>query len=264
MQPHLEGSPILPMQVALNARAALTACELAALDLLPPRDVFEGPFGYLALFESSWEIAPLLDELGHRWRIAEFSHKPYPAGRATHGGIEGVTALRDQAGFAPNEVMEVRISAPPLIVRLVGRPDLPAPEPSYARLCMAYVVAKVLLHGTLDPTHFRGAALADPPTHALAARVRTETDANPDPNALAPQSVTVRLAGGRNLQWHCASMLASPSRPLDRAAHLDKFRRCWQFAAEPLPPDNRQRLIDLVDRLETVADLRELTRKLAA
>src|SRR5208282_4829361 len=64
MQPHLEGSPILPMQVAFNARAALIACELAALDLVPPRDVFEGPFGYLALFESSWEIAPLLDEPG--------------------------------------------------------------------------------------------------------------------------------------------------------------------------------------------------------
>src|SRR5208282_983740 len=212
MQPHLEGSPILPMQVALNARAALTGCELAALDLVPPREVFEGPFGYLALFESAWEIAPLLDELGQRWRIAEFSHKPYPAGRATHGGIEGVTALRDQAGFEPNEVEEVRISAPPLIVRLVGRPDLPAPEPSYARLCMAYVVAKVLLHDTLDPTHFRGTALTDPATHALAARVHTEIDGNPDPNALAPQAVTMHLTDGRALTWRCASMLASPSR----------------------------------------------------
>jgi len=245
-------------------RAALTACELATLDLTPPRAVFEGPFGYLELFESAWEIAPLLDELGQRWRIAEFSHKPYPAGRATHGGIEGVAALRLQAGFEPIEVQDVHISAPPLIVRLVGRPDLAAPEPSYARLCMAYVVAKVLQQGTLDPTQFRGAALIDPVTHAFAARVRTESDGNPDPNALAPQTVTVRLANGSALTWRCEAMLASPSRPLDRAAHLDKFRRCWQFAAEPLPPDNRERLIGLVDRLETVADLRQLTQTLAA
>ncbi len=264
MQAHLEGSTILPMQVGLNARAALTACELAVLDLTPPREVFEGPFGYLALFESAWEIASLLDTLGRQWRIAEFSHKPYPAGRATHGGIEGVAALRLQANFAPHEVADVRISAPPLIVRLVGRPDLPAPEPTYARLCMAYVVAKVLQHGTLDPTHFRGAALADPATHALAARVRTEADGNTDPNALDPQEVTVHLADGRVLIWRCTSMLASPSRPLDRAAHLDKFRRCWHSAAEPLPPENGERLIALADRLETVADLRELTRCLLA
>jgi aconitate decarboxylase len=264
MQAHLEGSAILPMQVGLNARAALTACELATLDLTPPRAVFEGPFGYLELFEAAWEIAPLLDELGKRWRIAELSHKPYPAGRATHGGIEGVAALRLQPGFAPNEVQGVHISAPPLIVRLVGRPDLAAPEPSYARLCMAYVVAKVLQHGTLDPAQFRGDALADPATHALAARVRTESDGNPDPNALAPQVVTVRLADGRALTWRCEAMLASPSRSLDHAAHLDKFRRCWQLAAEPLPPDNRERLIDLVDELETIADLRQLTQHLAA
>jgi aconitate decarboxylase len=263
MQPHLEGSPILPMQVGLNVRAALTACELAALDLMPPRDVFEGPYGYLALFESAWEIAPLLDDLGRRWRIAEFSHKPYPAGRATHGGIEGVIALRNQIGFEPNEVEEVRITAPPLIVRLVGRPDQPAPEPSYARLCMAYAVAKALQNGALDPMDFRGAALVDPATHALAALVRTDSDGNPDPNALAPQTVTVRLAGLRVLTWQCTSMLASPSRPLDRAAHLDKFRRCWQFAAQPLRPDDRERLIETVDRLETVADLRALTPLLA-
>jgi 2-methylcitrate dehydratase PrpD len=264
MQAHLEGSAILPMQVGLNARAALTACELATIDLTPPRAVFEGPFGYLELFEAAWDIAPLLDELGKRWRIAELSHKPYPAGRATHGGIEGVAALRVPAGFEPNEVLDVHISAPPLIVRLVGRPDLAAPEPSYARLCMAYVVAKMLQHGTLDPTQFRGAALADPATHELAARVRTESDGNPDPNALAPQSVTVRLADGRALTWRCETMLASPSRPLDHAAHLDKFRRCWQLAAEPLPPDNREHLIGLVDGLETIADLRQLTQHLAA
>ncbi len=263
MQAHLEGSAILPMQVALNARAALTACELATIDLAPPREVFEGPFGYLQLFESEWDLAALPEALGTTWRIAEFSHKPYPAGRATHGGIEGVLALREQVGFAPSDVMAVRVSAPPLIVRLVGRPDLPDPEPSYARLCMAYVVAKVLLHGALDPTHFRGAALADPATHALAARVRTEPDGNPDPNALAPQSVTLRLAGGRELAWQCASMRASPTRPLDRAAHLDKFRRCWQFAAEPLRPGNAERLIGQVDRLESIAEVRELTPLLA-
>jgi aconitate decarboxylase len=264
MQAHLEGSAILPMQIGFNVRAALTACELAVLDLVPPRAVFEGPFGYLELFESAWEIVPLLEELGRRWRILEFSHKPYPAGRATHGGIEGVAALRAQAGFESNAVQQVCVSAPPLIVRLVGRPDLPTPEPGYARLCMAYVVAKVLQHGAIDPTHFSPAALADPLTHALARRVRTESDGNPDPNALTPQQVTVRLADGTALSWSCATMLASPSRPLDRAAHLDKFRRCWEFAAEPLPADNRDRLIGVVDGLEAVADVRELTQLLAA
>lgn len=259
MQAHLEGSAILPMQVGLNVRAALSACQLAALDLVPPRAVFEGPFGYLELFESDWSLDRLIESLGRRWLIAEFSHKPFPAGRATHGGIEGVMALRAEVGFRAEDVVAVRISAPPLIVRLVGRPDLPAPEPAYARLCMAYAVAKVLQHGTLDLGHFRGAALTDPVTYTLAARVCTEPDGNPDANALAPQSVTIQLSDGRTLRWSCDAMLANPARPLDRDAQYAKFQRCWSFAAEALPAANAERVIALVDRLEALDDLRRLT-----
>jgi aconitate decarboxylase len=263
MQAHVEGSPILPMQVGLNARAALTACDLAALDLPPPREVFEGSFGYLQLFESEWELTPLMDTLGQRWCITEFSHKPYPAGRATHGGIEGVATLRAAHGITPEQVASVDVHVPSLIARLVGRPDLPDPEPSYARLCMAFTVAKVLQHGAVDLSHFRDDALRDPQTHALAARVHTEPDDNTDPNALAPQTVTVRLTDGRVLTWQCPAMFAHPSRPLDRAGQLAKFHTCWRFAATPLPPANADRLIRLVEDLETLADLRELTTMLA-
>ena len=97
MQAHSEGSPILPVQVAFNARAALHSCELATLGFAPARSVFEGPYGYLALFEGAFALEPVLDGLGRNWRIAEFSHKPFPAGRATHGGIEGVMALQARA-----------------------------------------------------------------------------------------------------------------------------------------------------------------------
>src|ERR1700750_1849223 len=51
MQAHAEGSPTLPVQLAFNARAALQSCELATLGFAPAREIFEGAYGYLALFE---------------------------------------------------------------------------------------------------------------------------------------------------------------------------------------------------------------------
>jgi 2-methylcitrate dehydratase PrpD len=264
MQAHVEGSPILPVQVAFNARAALQSCQLAGLPFAAAERVFEGDYGYLKLFEGESDLEPMLESLGCDWRIAAFSHKPYPAGRATHGGIEGVSALQQQHGFAAADVARVEIEAPPLILRLVGRPARLAMGASYARLCLAWVVARVLLEGRLDLADFRGHALADPATLALAQRVTLKDDGNPDPNALAPQRVTVRLQDGTEHAWSCETMLAHPARPLSREQHLAKFRRCSEFAAWPLAPDGAARLIETVDRLEAVEDVRALAALAAA
>ena len=259
MQPHVEATPVLPMQVGFNSRAALQSVDLAATGLAAPSGSIDGRFGYLPLMEGGYDLTAAWAGLGRVWQVAALSHKPYPAGRATHGAIEGVLLLRERHGFTTDDIAEVVITVPPLTGSLISRPDIPAPLPAYARLCTGYVVAKVLLHDALDLSDYRGDALTDPATHALAARVRVEADANPDPNALVPQSVSVRLKDGTRHDWHCAAMLASASRPLSRDQHLAKFRRCWHFAAETLDQATGEKLIEQVDRLETITDVRDLS-----
>ena len=258
MQPHIEASPVLPMQVGFNARAALASCSIAATGLTAPRFSLDGPYGYLPLMEGGFDLDRVWAGLGRRWLVAELSHKPYPAGRATHGGIEGVQALQRAHGFAAADVADVLVRGPSVIRNLTGRPDIPDPSANYARLCMGFVIAKTLLHGEVGLADYRGDALIDPATHRLAALVRTEADDNPDPNALAPQTVSVRLNDGRLLHWSCEVMLANPARPLTRMQHLDKFRRCWDFAADP--PGDPAALIDAVDRLEEIEDATLLIR----
>ena len=260
MQPHVEGSIALPLQVGFNSRAAVTSADLARSGLTGARDVFEGPYGYLRLFEGEWDLAPALAALGRRWRIAELSHKPYPAGRATHAAIEGVARLRDAHGFGAEDVESVVLEAPPVIQRLCGRIPHPAMSASYARLSTGFAVAKLLLEGELDLSHYRGAALHDPASIALARRVQVTVNDVTDPNALTPQRVTVRLRSGATHAWDCDAMLANPARPLTREQHLRKFRRCWSFAATPLgDPDA---VIAMVDALDTLDDVRTLTRLL--
>jgi hypothetical protein len=94
--------------------------------------------------------------------------------------------------------------------------------------------------------------------------VQTRSDGNTDPNALAPQSLVVHLKDGRSLAWRCETMLANPARPLTRDQHLAKFMRCLDFAAEPLPADAAQRLIEAVDRLEELEDAALLATLAAA
>jgi len=172
--------------------------------------------------------------------------------------LKAFGAIAIAHGFGADDVAEIVLSAPPLIRRLVGRPPVANPDASYARLCAAYLIAKVLQHGEITIAQFAEAARADPRTLALAALVRVVDDANPDPNALAPQSVSVRLTDGTTLTWRCDTMLAHPSRPLSSEEYLKKFRRCLEFAATALRADAAGQLQEQIDALERVEDVRAL------
>lgn len=261
LQPHVEGSAALPLQVGWNSRAAVQACSLAKAGFPGPRDVFEGTYGYLRLFEGpeQWDLTETRKALsGRRWLISELSHKPYPAGRATHGGIEGIQMLMKEGDINVDDVAAVTITASPVSVRLCSRPDKPDPTPNYARLCMSYVGAKTLLNGTVDLSHYRGSELQDEKTHAMAKKISMVSDEQSDPNALVPVSVEMRLTSGEVRSWKCEQMLASPTRRLSRDKYLAKFRRCWDIAADGLSVAKREELIDGVDDLENVSDVRDL------
>ena len=71
LQPHVEGSATLPLQVGMNSRAAVQSADLSRAGMVGPQDVFEGIYGYLRLFEGDWDLTDVLASLGRVWRIAE-------------------------------------------------------------------------------------------------------------------------------------------------------------------------------------------------
>lgn len=235
MQAHTEGSPMLALQVGLASRAAVCALDLALAGFSGPHDVLEGPFGYFDLFDAPLaprraEMLALFDRLGRDWRIAELSHKPFPTGRAAHGALDGVITLQREHGFTAADVAGVRLAAPPLILRLVGRPARPGMDVNYARLCLGYLLATWLLQGRLGLADFGRAALDDPERLALAARVTVGPNACTDPNALAPQHVQVLLHDGRRLDIELPAVLGHPQRALPAEAQRAKFDACCAHA----------------------------------
>jgi 2-methylcitrate dehydratase PrpD len=254
MQAHVEGSPMLPLQIGVNTRAALLAIDLATRGVQGPRHFLEGDFGYFTLFDSEWDPSAF-DQLGQRQEIEQLSHKPFPSGRATHGGVDGALTLQQALGFSVAEIEELRVYAPPLVVQLVDRPAHSDMLPAYARLCLPYVVATALLTGDVTVGDFDAAALRSPERLTLAHRIRVLRDDNPSLNALAPQRVEVQLRSGHTEQLPLPAVLGAPGRPLTRERHLAKFRRAAAAGVKPLSEQSISKVIQLVDELPAISDM---------
>jgi 2-methylcitrate dehydratase PrpD len=230
MQAHVEGKPALPVQVAHAARAALDAVDLAVAGLKGPQRSIDGPFGYLSLFETAFDLEPIYRDLASVRRIAEVSWKPFPTGRAAQGGLVAVRALMDDHGIAATSLESLVFSAPPLIKRLVGRPASAGMDVAYARLCLPWLAAVALTQGQVWLDDFTPQRLSDPDILALAQRISVIEDGGTDPAAFTPLVATASDRNGGTATVRVDAMLGSPAYPLTHAQHMEKARRCLAHA----------------------------------
>ncbi len=258
MQAHTEGSPMLAMQIGMNAQAALRAVDLATAGFQGPKDILEGPYGYFNLFEDEYDLTDFNLKLGRQFQIEQVSHKPFPTGRAGHGTIDGLLTLKRQHHFDATEVKLIEVSATPLIKRLVGRPAKPNMSVSYAKLCNGYIAATALLTGQVTVQDFDSDCLNDPIRLDLAAKLTTQLNGCKDPNALAPVKVRVVLNDGRDLQIDLAEILGHPTKPLDKMAQINKFTAACRSAVTPFSDEQIKRLINRIDTLEDIEDIGDL------
>ena len=246
MQAHVEGSPLLGMQVGFGARNAIVACDMAARGLAAPQAVLEGPFGFFRLFQGEHTLEAVLGELGRTWRVTEVSHKPYPCGRATHAVVDPCLGFRERLGLGLDRtggdaVEQVTARVPPLVHRLVGRTVTEDMDVNYARLCCRYVAASALLRGRVVPEDFRPAALRDADILDLSRRVDVNVDDNLDPNALIPVTVEITLRDGRSETEQMEVMYGHPARPMTRTAQIEKYHRYCAAAAKPIAAEAAER-----------------------
>jgi aconitate decarboxylase len=252
---------LLGLQIGFNARGAIAATDLAAAGMPGPREALSGRYGYFALMEGgSCHPERIAQRLGVEWQIARLAHKPFPSGRLTHGTVHGLRDLMAAHRFTADDVAEVTVTAPPLVVRLVGRPLVAAPAANYAKLCLAFVAGVYLAKGRCDVPDFVGLALTDPDVHRHAAKVRVVQDDNPDQNALSPQRISLRLGSGATHEVVLPVVYGHPDAALTEAENEEKFFRCCGHAG--MPEDQARAIRDLVAGVESLPDVSAIIRAL--
>jgi 2-methylcitrate dehydratase PrpD len=137
-----------------------------------------------------------------------------------------------------------------------------------AKFSIPFTSAIAMVHGNVALKHFTDDALHDPAVLAMADRVsyREETGREVQfggDSATSRPTVEIRTVDGRLLSHRPDGMPGDPRNPVSAELLEAKFRDCVSFAARRVAADRVESAIDLMRKLDTVPDVREIIRLLS-
>ena len=214
---------------------------------------------YGTILADRFEPARALDGLGGPLRIEQNYFKLYACCRYNHFALDALLAMANAERLAAAQVERVVVTTIPFGPRMAE----PAPTSMLgAKFSIPYAVAAALVLGTVDVSAFVEPALSDPRIRSLAARVEVRVDPRMSPRSAdyPTARVEVVLKGGRTLTDSTTVVRGDFADPVPRADVVDKF---VALASAPLGAERAREVVRLVDQVETLKDVRDLTALLA-
>jgi len=256
------GTMVKPLHAGLAARSGLLAALLAKNGMTASEAAIEGSQGFLAAMDSRLPTADdQAADLGSRWEIIDtgITVKLYPSCAGTHPTIDALLALRRREGFAASDVDQVEVFVDSITPTVLIH-ERPA-SPLEAKFSMPFCAAAAIVDGHVGIDTFEN-ALSAPAIISMMPRVLMRADPALDGVGapLTQARLRVRLRGGRVLEASANGARGYPERPASEDELAAKFLSC---AARAIPESQAREALTMLRRIETLADIRELTRTLA-
>jgi len=241
------GTPAKSLSVGNAARHGLWSALLAEQGFGGPPAPIEGRQGYLnALAPSAIDWSALAGGLGETWELAKNTYKPYPGGIVVHPVIDAALALRQDAGFSPDDIERIVVRGHPLLAARADRPGVTTGRE--AQVSAQHSVAAALIYGEAGLAQYTDACVRDPAVLALRAKVEVERDPTID---VAGASLRVWRTDGASRTIDIAAARGSLARPLSDGELETKLRT---LAAGWCAGHDVEPLIEAVWRLDSIPD----------
>ena len=256
------GTMSKPLHVGLGARNGVVAAKLAQSGFTANKQAIEAGLGFYQVFYPGAEpdTRPL-DELGTAFELINsgIRIKPYPCGGLTHPAIDGVLEFKTKHGISAEMVESIEVGvARHTFERIVFR----VPENGLqGKFSMPYLLARAIIDGKLFLDAFTDSAVKDKNVLRLAERIQMHLDPDLQPTAQGsrPCKVTIRLRDGRSFSRQIDYAKGSRESPMSDRELKQKFIDC---AREALDDSSIERIIEYVEHLETLEDIRPMCQLL--
>ena len=260
------GTMTKALHVGHSNRSALLAVMLARDGYTASANAFEHHHGYFNAFngEGNYDASVILPEWANPLDITRpgITMKLYPCCGATHPAIEAMMAIAREHDLKPESIERVDVL---LQTRRLGHTNRPVLRSALdAKFSVQYVVARAAIDRRITMEQFEGDAYNDPAVQRLLPKIHagTYTTEHFPAEHHFGAVVTVRTTSG---QVYTNKVFFQLGRTVDIPAPpelmKEKFENC---AARQVSRDRVAELYAVIQRVEKLSDMRELTELLAA
>jgi 2-methylcitrate dehydratase PrpD len=234
----------------MGARNGVTAVDMVQAGLTGVDDVLDGTHNLFIALSAKPQPEEMVKDLGSRFWVTESAIKTYSVGYPIQSPLDALLTLRRQHGLTPGNVRSILVKLPTDAVGIVGGSAMPDVNCQHL-VAVALVKGAVSFVDSHDP-----ALLNEPQIREQRAKVSLAADeALMDPAAPRSAIVEVTLSDGRKVEHFTKFPPGTKENPLGTAAVSAKAR---DLMAPVLGSEKTEKLIGEINRLEQVADIREL------
>ena len=253
--PCLEGATVRNLYPGRSGAQGIMA---ANLTLCGFTGIEDGPSDiYGSILGQSFDAEAVVQGLGEGGplRIQQNYFKLHACCLYNHPALDGVQRIMAREEFRAAEVENIRVEAPPLAGIMT---DPEPPNMLAAKFSLPYAVATAVIHRDTSVTAFYPERLHDPETLSLSRRVAVTSDPEMDLRRYdyPAARVAVSLRDGRTLTESVTAHHGDHQDPASRQELLDKFSF---LTREVLSQDHRRQVIEAVENLDTLENVRDLT-----
>jgi len=240
----------------MGTRNGLTAVSMVRAGLTGVSDVLDGTNNLLIALSTQPQPQEMVRGLGSLFYVTETAIKTFSVGYPIQSPLDALLTLRKQYALTPDNVRSIVVKIPTDAQGIVGDSAMPDVN-------CGHLVALALIKGAVSFADSHDAALMrDPAIRAQRAKITVVPDAAlMDPAAPRGAIVEVTMTDGKVVSHHTRFPPGTKENPLDTEAVSAKAR---DLILPVLGHDKTERLIEMVNMLETIGDVRQLQPLLAA
>ncbi len=248
------------------AHSGLVAAIMAKEGFIGPTSILEGRDGFLHGYSDASDVAKTDEGLGDVFYINKTSIKPHACCRYNQGPIDCILDIVHTNNLKPQEVEKVKVGVLKAGFNVVAAPEEQKRNPKNvidAQFSMPFGAAIAITYGQASLDEYTEDMLGRSDIKDLMNRVECVQDPALEVNYPSqwPAWVEVETRDGRTLKSQIEYPKGDPENALSWDELKDKFRNLTQPV---ISPSRQEEIINAVDSLEALDDVRVLARMTSA